>query len=199
MVRKNSERLPPTYDLTNTLVSLLYSSRKWRRNLRRKSCEAGCTPWLERTLWVSPENERRKGRKPSAKIRRVEFINYINPPEGMLRQPVCVARRGGNGRKPAETPCKNSARETVRRFAVSPKRCTPGADWRNACGNCGNCHLTYSPGARGYRAVPTNRRTTSSWMVAASTIWAIGTDSLAAWPCAPEPGPKLMISMPSSA
>ena len=44
---------------------------------------------------------------------------------------------------------------------------------------------------------PSSFRTTASWMCAASTIWSIGTDSLAAWPCAPEPGPKLTISMPS--
>ena len=105
-----------------------------------------------------------------------------------------AARRGSNSDQ-------YSARETVRIFAVSPKGCTPVADWRITSGNCGNflkCHLIFS-GARLYRAVPVSRRTTSSWMAAASTIWAIGTDSLAAWPCAPEPGPKLMISMPSSA
>jgi hypothetical protein len=50
-----------------------------------------------------------------------------------------MARSGGNRRKLAETPCRNSARGTVRSFAVSPKGCSPSPDWRIACGNCGNC------------------------------------------------------------
>ena len=37
-------------------------------------------------------------------------------------------------------------------------------DWHIACGNCGKCHLTFTSGARDSRAVPTSRRTTSSWM-----------------------------------
>jgi len=101
-------------------------------------------------------------------------------------------------RKLAETGGNSLQKLCSRNCLVSSKGWPPRADWRNACGNCGNCHLTH-PGARASRAVPTNLRTTSSWMVAASTIWTIGTDSLAAWPWAPDPGPKLMISMPSSA
>src|SRR3979409_2621918 len=32
-----------------------------------------------------------------------------------------------------------NCRETVRSSAVSAKGCISGADWHNACGNCGNC------------------------------------------------------------
>ena len=48
------------------------------------------------------------------------------------------ARSGGNRRKLAETPCTNSARETVCSFAVSATRGTPPCDWHIASGNCGN-------------------------------------------------------------
>jgi hypothetical protein len=49
-----------------------------------------------------------------------------------------MARSGGNRRKLAETPCRNSARETVSSFAVSATGCTPSRDWHIASGNCGN-------------------------------------------------------------
>src|SRR5260370_25713588 len=61
---------------------------------------------MDRTLWVRQENERRKGRKgrkPPAKIQRVEFVNDINHLECTLRQPVLrrsawrkLAETGGN-------------------------------------------------------------------------------------------------------
>src|SRR5260370_19650514 len=138
---------------------------------------------MERTLWVRQDNERRKGRKGRklpATIRRVGFVNDINHLRvrcGSRFAPLGMAETGGNRRKlPAKT-----LREKLSGVLLSQPRGAPqGADWRNACGNCGNCHLTFPPGARDSLSVPTNRRTTSSWMVAASTIWAIGTDSLAA-------------------
>src|SRR5580704_11890037 len=49
-----------------------------------------------------------------------------------------MARRGGNRRKLAETPCRDFAREIIRSFAVSPKGCTPSLNTAIACGNCGN-------------------------------------------------------------
>src|SRR5260370_27623379 len=125
-----------------------------RRNLRRKSCEAGCTPWMERPLWVRQDNERRKGRKGRklpATIRRVGFVNDINHLRvrcGSRFAPLGRAETGGNRRKPAETPCKNSARETVRSFVVSAKGCTPRSRLAERLRNCGNCHLTFPPGAR---------------------------------------------------
>src|SRR6266567_6842424 len=36
-------------------------------------------------------------------------------------------------------PNRANCRETVRSPAVSTKGCIFGADWHNACGNCGNC------------------------------------------------------------
>jgi hypothetical protein len=68
---------------------------------------------LERPLWVRQENERRKGRKGRillATIRRVRFVNDINH----------VDVHGGSR-------FALGAAEIVRRFAVSPKGCTPGA------------------------------------------------------------------------
>jgi hypothetical protein len=65
---------------------------------------------MERTLWSRQENERRKGRKgrkPPAKIGRVEFTNGFNGLEctlGNRSAPLGVAETGGNRRKlPAKT------------------------------------------------------------------------------------------------
>ena len=155
----------------------------------------GAAPsWMEPSLKETGKPLAEMAETP-CKIRRVIFVKYINYFHARCRRPLGAARYGGNLAETAEPPCRNLPGEILQSHPRSP-------DWHNACGNCGNCEecpLTYPPGARDSRAVPTNRRTTSSWMAAASTIWAIGTDSLAAWPCAPEPGPKLMISMPSSA
>src|SRR3981081_2379102 len=38
-----------------------------------------------------------------------------------------------------------NCRETVRSSAVSAKGCISGADWHNACGNCGNCRTRPGP------------------------------------------------------
>src|SRR5713226_7353411 len=59
-------------------------------------------------------------KRPAERAERAETSN----PEEMGPFPT-MARSGGNRRKLAETPCRNSARETVRSFAVSAKGCTP--------------------------------------------------------------------------
>src|SRR3979490_3534679 len=42
-------------------------------------------------------------------------------------------------------PNRANCRETVRSSAVSAKGCIAGADWHNACGNCGNCRNRPGP------------------------------------------------------
>ena len=80
----------------------------------------------------------RKYRKPRQRSVRDFLGNDINKLEshgslsGVWRKP------DRNRRKLAETPCRNSARETVSSFAVSATGCTPSRDWHIASGNCGN-------------------------------------------------------------
>jgi hypothetical protein len=71
---------------------------------------------MERILWVSPENERREGRKP-----------IWSAPGGNRSAPLGVAETGG-------PLCKTLLEKLPPIFAVSPKGCISGADWRNACG-----------------------------------------------------------------
>jgi hypothetical protein len=99
---------------------------------------------LERTLRLRRQTDRRKGRKGRklpAPLRRVGFVNDINHLDAPW-QPDCAARRGGNRRKLAETPCKNSARDTVRGFTVSLLGSTPVQNDYRTTGNTGN-----SPGS----------------------------------------------------
>ena len=64
---------------------------------------------------------------PLAGIRRPRFVNDIRRFGVSAGRPVCAGWAGGNGRKPAETPCKNIARD--------PRQ--PGIDYRTT-GNTGN-------------------------------------------------------------
>ena len=190
---KSACRAKVTLDkyISNTIIQ----SEEMRRNLRRKSCAAGCSPRMEAPPLEETGKRLAEMAETPCKIRRVGLVNDINELQarcGNRFAPLGMAGTSGNGGNSLQRLCPEKP------SAVLPSH-PRAADWHNACGNCGKCHLTIPPGARNSRAVPTSRRTTSSWMEAASTIWAIGTDSLAAWPCAPEPGPKLMISMPSSA
>jgi hypothetical protein len=78
----------------------------------RELCPRGATnpDLLEPTLWVRQQNDGRKGRKgrkPSATIRRVGFVNDINHPDVRCASrfaPLAAAETGGNWRNPpAET------------------------------------------------------------------------------------------------
>jgi hypothetical protein len=95
-------------------------------------------------LTRTSENDRRKGRKgrkPPATFRRVGFTNDINHVDGRgggRFAPLGVAETGGNWRKLAETPCRNSARETVRIFLSHFWGAPQWLDISIACGNCGN-------------------------------------------------------------
>jgi hypothetical protein len=72
---------------------------------------------VEPASWARQQNDRRKGRKG----RKPRILRKWGP----FRRWREAAETGGNRRKLAETPCRNSARETVRSFAVSPKGSTP--------------------------------------------------------------------------
>jgi hypothetical protein len=74
---------------------------------------------------------RRKGREG----RKPRILRKCGP----FRRWREAAETGGNRRKLAETPCRNSARETVRSFAVSAKGCTPSTPVKMGSGNCGKC------------------------------------------------------------
>jgi hypothetical protein len=80
--------------------------------------------------WSTPFGRNRTGAERAeraetpATIWRLEFVNDINPLDGRCGSPLApldAAETGGKCRKP---PAENSARETVRYFAVSLLGCT---------------------------------------------------------------------------